>query len=65
MAGLKERLTERRAKKRAAREERRERSATDPRRVRGTLDTRNSVDYELYERRGVLGRESGPRDYGP
>jgi hypothetical protein len=64
MAGLKERLTERRAKKRAAREERRTRSATDPRTVRGTLDTRNSVDYELYERRGV-GREFGPRDPGP
>jgi hypothetical protein len=62
MAGLKERLTERRAKRRAAREERRKRSATDPRRVLGTLDVRNSV--ELYERRGI-GREFGPRDYGP
>ena len=62
MAGLKERLTERRAKKRAAREERRMRRAEDPRRVLGTLDVRNSV--QIYERRGV-GREFGPRDYGP
>ena len=64
MAGLKERLTERMAKKRAAREERRKRSVTDPRPVHGTLDTRNALDHGLYERRGV-GRESGARDYGP
>ena len=64
MAGLKERLTGRRAKKRAAREERLKRSATDPRPVQGTLDTRTALDYQLYERRGV-GREFGPRDYGP
>jgi len=64
MAGLKGRLTERRAKRRAARAERRMRRAMDPRTGRGTLDGRHSVDAELYERRGV-GREFGPRDYGP
>jgi hypothetical protein len=64
MTGLKERLTERRAKQRAARNERRKRRAMDPRTGRGTLDGRNSVDYEIYEHRGV-GREFGPRDYGP
>jgi hypothetical protein len=62
MAGLKERLTERRAKRRAARDERRMRRAMDPRTGRGTHDLKNSV--ELYERRGV-GREFGPRDHGP
>jgi hypothetical protein len=64
MAGLKERLTERRAKKRAAREERRMRRAMDRRTGLGTHDVKNSLDVELYERRGV-GREFGPRDYGP
>jgi hypothetical protein len=63
MAGLKERLTERRAKKRAARDERRMRRSMDPRTGRGTHDLKNSV--ELYERRGGAGREFGPRDYGP
>jgi hypothetical protein len=62
MAGLKERLTDRRAKKRAAREERLKRSATDPR--TGPVEQRHRVDYDIYERRGV-GREFGPRDYGP
>jgi hypothetical protein len=61
MVGLKERLTERRAKRRAARVERRMRRAMDPRKGRRVRD---SVDAELYERRGV-GREFGPRDYGP
>ena len=61
MAGLKERLTERRAQRRAARDERRMRRAMDPRTGRRVRD---SVDAELYERRGV-GREFGPRDYGP
>ena len=64
MAGLKERLTARRAKKRAARDERRMRRAMDPRTGLGTHDVKNSLDVELYERRGV-GREFGPRDYGP
>ena len=64
MTGLTERLTERRAKRQAVREERRKRRAMDPRTPRGTLDGRNSVDYEIYERRRV-GREFGPRDYGP
>ena len=36
--------------------------AMDPRTGRGTHDLKDSV--ELYERRGV-GREFGPRDYGP
>jgi hypothetical protein len=64
MAGLKERLTERRAQKRAARDERRMRRVIDPRMGLGTHDLKNSVDVELYERRAV-GREFGPRDYGP
>ena len=64
MAGLKERLTERRAKKRAARDERRMRRAIDPRTGLGTHGVKNSLAVELYERRGV-GREFGPRDYGP
>jgi hypothetical protein len=64
MAGLTERLTERRAKKRAARDERRMRRVMDPRTGLATHDPKNSVDVELYERRGV-GREFGPRDYGP
>jgi len=64
MAGLKERLTERRAKKRAARDERRKRRAMDPRTGLRTHDIKNSLDHELYGRRGV-GRVHGPRDYGP
>ena len=64
MAGLKERLTERRAKKRAARDERRMRRAMDPRTGLGAHDVSNSVDVELYKHRSV-GREFGPREYGP
>jgi hypothetical protein len=63
MAGLKERLTERRAKKRAVRDERRKRSATDPR--MGVVQHRKGWETEVFERGPGTGREHRPPDYGP
>jgi hypothetical protein len=58
MAGLTERLTDRGAKRRAAREERRKRLAMDPR--TGPAERRLGAEYGMYAPRGVLGASSAP-----